>query len=622
MDYRVAQSWRRCLRRGNGRPASVGMEMLESRQLLSTVPGFAPPVSYTIGTQPSASVPNVSQDGVVAGNFNGDGKPDLAVVHSVDNTLHILLNKGNGTFAVGATYSLASTNTVWVSTADVNGDGKIDLVVLGSKNNAGLVSVLLGNGDGSFKAPATYAAGGVARGGVAIGDFNGDGKPDLAIAQFQAINSTQSAVDILINKGDGTFKPFYAIGVRPGARAVTVGDFNKDGKTDLAVADGFGVNNQLDKTYPAGVTILLGNGSGGFTTAGQYSSPPTPDAGSDGKGGGDTINPEMITAGDLNGDGKTDLIISLYDHNVDVFLGNGNGMFAPAVGYNTGEYPRAVAIADVNGDGKKDLIVDNVGNQSAGEHGSIAVLLGNGNGTFQPAISYSPVNYPGWLTAADFNADGRPDLAFTRLFDGHSVNVMIEQAPVAVQTPTVSSVSPTRGTTAGGTTITIAGTNFVGVTSVKFGTVAAASFTVKSATSIIATAPAESAATVNISVTNIAGTSAAVSGDHFTYVAPTPLKAPTILSPGNTASPGPVISTLTPTFTWDALSGVDGYQLNLYDITQKKFLSFTINGAGTISFATPSADALAAGDSFVWNLRVLSNGQSGPPSAYFYFRTA
>src|SRR5207248_3145110 len=134
---------------------------------------------------------------------------------------------------------------------------------------------------------------------------------------------------------NGTFKPFYTVGVPPAARSVTSGDFNRDGKADLAVADGLGINNTLDTKYPAGVTILLGKGNGTFTTAGQYHSLPTPDAGNDGKGGGDIVNPELITAADLNGDGKLDLVESLYDHNIDVFLGNGNGTFHSAVGYAT-----------------------------------------------------------------------------------------------------------------------------------------------------------------------------------------------------------------------------------------------------------------------------------------------
>jgi hypothetical protein len=212
---------------------------------------------------------------------------------------------------------------------------------------------------------------------------------------------------------------------------VVAGDFNGDGKTDLAVCDGFGVNGVLDGTYPAGMTILLGNGDGTFTTAGQYVSPATP--------GGGTVNPERITAGDLRNNGITDVIVSDYDHNVNVFLGNGDGTFQPAVGYDTGEYGRAVAIADVNGDGKMDLVVNNVGIVTANppEAGSVAVLLGNGDGTFQAPIQYTPFNYPGGLAVGDFNGDGLPDVAVTRVQDGHSVNVMLNLGELAATGTTV-----------------------------------------------------------------------------------------------------------------------------------------------------------------------------------------
>jgi hypothetical protein len=387
---------------------------------------FGAPVSYNVGTHASAAVNNISADGVAAADFRHDGKLDLAVVHSYDHTLNILLGNGNGTFQPAVSYPTVGMDNapVWLTVADFNGDGKLDIAVLGNKNDSsltGVIDIFLGNGDGTFQSAVAYTSGPVSRGGIAVGDFNGDGKPDLEVADFGAIDSTHSAVDILLNKGDGTFRAPYAVPVPPAARSVVAGDFNGDGKTDLAVADGLGINGVLDPDYPAGMTVLLGRGDGTFTTAGQYNSPATP--------GGGTVNPEFITAGDLNNDGKTDVIVSDYDHNISVFLGNGNGTFQPAVGVDTGEYPRAVAIADVNSDGKPDLVVNNIGNsgESPPSPGSVAVLLGNGDGTFQAPVPYTPFNYPGWLTVADLNGDGLPDIAVTRVQDGHSVNVMLNE---------------------------------------------------------------------------------------------------------------------------------------------------------------------------------------------------
>jgi hypothetical protein len=411
------------------------LEALEAR----TLPSFAAPVSYNIGTKPTPTNNSTGADGVTTGDFTGNGLADLAVIHTVDNTLNILLNNGDGTFQPAVSYPCPNMElgATWVTAVDLNGDGKLDLAVLGNHNNSaldGVIDIFIGNGDGTFKPAVSYASGPGSRGGIVVGDFNGDGSPDLAVADFNYAGPF-SYVGMLLNQGDGTFQPVQLVPVSfPAARSVTVGDFNGDGIPDLAVADGLGSNGILDQTYPAGMTILLGNGDGTFRNAGQYKSPATP--------GGGTVNPEFITAGDLNSDGITDLIVCNYDHNINVFLGNGDGTFQQAVGYDTGQspggyeggdvngtYPRALAIADLNGTGIPDLVVANIGNSNTNpvQLGSVAVLMGNGDGTFQIPIQYTPFNYPGWLAVGDFNGDGLPDVAVTRLQDGHSVDVMLNQ---------------------------------------------------------------------------------------------------------------------------------------------------------------------------------------------------
>jgi FG-GAP-like repeat len=401
------------------RPA---LELLETRDLLS----FGSPVSYNIGTQPSALNNSTGSDGVTTGDFRGIGLTDLAVVHTVDNTLNILLNNGDGTFRPAVSYPCPNMELgpVWVTAADLNGDGNLDLAVLGNHSNSaldGVIDIFLGNGDGTFRPAVSYNSGPGSRGGIAVGDFNGDGSPDLAVADFNYAGP-YSFVGVLMNRGDGTFSAPQLVPVNfPAARSVTVGDFNGDGNADLAVADGLGVNGMLDQNYPAGVNILLGNGDGTFRAAGRYTSPATP--------GGGTVNPEFVTTGDLRHNGITDVIVCDYDHNLNVFLGNGDGSFQPAVGYDTGEYPRATSVVDVNGDGIPDLLVCNIGNSNVNppEAGSVAVLLGNGDGTFQDPVQFTPFNYPGWLAVGDFTGNGLPDIAVTRVQDGHSINVLLNE---------------------------------------------------------------------------------------------------------------------------------------------------------------------------------------------------
>jgi hypothetical protein len=411
------ESWSRWLKslvrpeghqHAHGRQPRLEVEGLETRLLLS----FLPPVSYNIGAVPSTFNGSVGADAVAVGDFNGDGKQDLAVVHTAENSIDILLNKGNGTFLPPVSYPTRGVEPLDIIVRDFNGDGKLDIAVTNpgdqANNFKSSISIFMGNGNGTFKPAVTYASGRLNR-GLTVGDFWGDGKLDLATTNF-----LDNTVNILRGNGDGTFRAPITVAIPQAPRSLVAGDFDGNGgrAEDLAVVHGTNPND--------GMTILLGNGNGTFQAPREYAVPPTP-------GDGNPF-PEFVIAGDLRNSGKTDLVVSLYDHNIDVFLGNGNGTFQPAVGYDTGEYPRAVALADVNGDGKKDLVVTNIGALIQNEAGSVAVLLGNGNGTFQPAIQYTPVKFPGWVAVGDFNGDGWPDLALTRVQDGHSVDVMLNQA--------------------------------------------------------------------------------------------------------------------------------------------------------------------------------------------------
>jgi hypothetical protein len=335
---------------------------------------FAQPVGSPVraGTTPFS---------VATGDFNLDGKLDLVVANSDSHNLTVLLCDGSGGFtqAVGSPVATGPFPR-FVAVGDLNLDGKPDLVVTNFTSNN--VTILLGNGSGGFMQPAGSPVDvGTAPLGVAVGDFDLDGKPDLAVANFNSNNLT-----ILLGDGSGGFNlPGLLVGTGDNPFAVSVGDFNLDGKPDVAVA-----NENSDD-----VTILLGNGSGGFMEA--VGSPIA--VGSD---------PRTVVVGDFNLDGKPDLAVANGGNGiVTILLGNGSGGFSQPGGplAVAGAHPFSAAIADFNQDGKPDLavIIDQ----------GVAILLGNGSGGFtQP--DGSPVGAGGAplsVAVGDFNLDGKPDLA-------------------------------------------------------------------------------------------------------------------------------------------------------------------------------------------------------------------
>jgi hypothetical protein len=309
-------------------------------------------------------------------------------------------------FISAATYNSGGGGAFSVAVADVNNDDKPDMIVAncGATLNdcgRGVVGVLLGNGDGTFNPPVTYVAGGGVAMSVAAEDMNNDGKLDLVVANgCDSHGCDHAVVGVLLGNGDGTFQP--ALTYSSGgyyADSVAVGDVNNDGKPDLLVA-----NLCLDTTCAdGGVGVLLGNGDGTFQPALTYSS------------GGSYAN--SIAVGDVNNDGKPDLLVpnqcaSRTNCNgsvVDVLLGNGDGTFQSAVTYGSGGAgAESIAVADVNDDGKPDLLVANQQGLTPCFGCAVGVLLGNGDGTFQPAVSYSSGGYS--LAVRDVNGDDKPDL--------------------------------------------------------------------------------------------------------------------------------------------------------------------------------------------------------------------
>jgi hypothetical protein len=262
----------------------------------------------------------------------------------------------------------------------------------------------ISNNNPIFFNPASYLSGGVYAVSVAVGDFNGDGKADLAVAnQCPQNNCTASAVSVLLGKGDGTFQPArsYSTGGYE-AYAVTVGDVNDDGKADLIVANGCESANQCGNGM---IGVLLGNGDGTFQSAQSYSS------------GG--IVATSVAMADVDKDGHPDLIVTnqcmdgtCVSGGVSVLLGKENGTFRAAQSYATGGLTAvSVAIGIFNADKKIDLVVANQCQSSGNCNGSLAVLLGNGNGTFQAAQTYSSGGYTATSVAtADFDGDGNIDV--------------------------------------------------------------------------------------------------------------------------------------------------------------------------------------------------------------------
>jgi VCBS repeat protein/FG-GAP repeat protein len=380
---------------------------------------FKSPEIYPTGRTPMA---------VAVGDFNGDGVPDLAVANAGnpqigdDGNISILLGKGDGTFQSADNF-VAGKNPFSIAVGDFNGDGRLDVVV--ANNGSGNVSVLLGNGDGTFRTHVDYAIG-TGPDSVAVGDLNGDQKLDLAVTAHPA-----NIVSVLLGNGDGTFQPHVDYDIRAGnplgdRNAVVIADLDGDGKFDVLAS------------HAAGLSILLGNGDGTFQNAVD-------------KFVAYDTSPAFVA--DLNEDGKLDVlagghkIVPPGDFGVIWLPGNGDGTFQASVDIAPG---LALAVADFNGDLKLDFV--------AVESGALSLSLGSGHGTFQTPLNVSPARNALFGSTADLDGDKAPDLITVNSDDTVSVLLNTTGADFSI-----SASAPTPGTVSRGesstSTVTLAHLN-------------------------------------------------------------------------------------------------------------------------------------------------------------------
>ena len=365
-----------------------------------------PPRPVTFRAAPDYSITGdfQSSNSFAAADFDGDGKPDLAVGQEAPDAVNVFLNLGDGTFGAARSIPLADPATV-IAAGDLDGDGKPDLAVVSARANAPGLAVLIGKGGGSFGAPTVYAAGAAAS--IAIVDLDADGHPDVVTAGED--------VSVRFNRGDGsladpissslavTIPPECASTapkVLPGlAASLVVGDFNRDGRPDLAVGNTV-PNTCVTHTF---ASLFLNRGDGTF---GSPTHVPT------------TATPVAMATGDLNRDGWTDLAfitVALAD-TVTVLINDRSGSgFLPADHPAMGaQYPYAIEIADFDGDARLDLAVadadatilvaSNQGNQPAAGGAPAGVMFGEPS----PLLVAST---PAGLMASDLDADGKVDLA-------------------------------------------------------------------------------------------------------------------------------------------------------------------------------------------------------------------